>query len=174
MSGPLDGMPAGSTLTAKDAPAGERHNKTPIFVSGGSDTRGFLTWLRTKCPSILSAHLKAEKLMVVPRTADGFRAMVSALRSLDGSKGVSLDTFFLPEYRQVRFLIKNLGTQMAESVVREELEALGISVQGVMQLRSGRRDLDASKDRPLTLHFVVSVARGTGFRRFAPFLNSAG
>jgi hypothetical protein len=38
-------------------------------------------------------------------------------------------------------------------------------VQGVMQLRSGRRDLDASKDRPLTPHFIVSVARGPGVRK---------
>jgi hypothetical protein len=29
-----------------------------------------------------------------------------------------------------------------------------------MQLRSGRRDLDTSKDRPLTPYFIVSVARG--------------
>ena len=49
---------------------------------------------------------------------------------------------------------------MPESVVREELEALGIHVQGVLQLRSGRRDQDASKDRPLTPHFIISVARG--------------
>jgi hypothetical protein len=48
MSGPLDGMPAGTTLTAKVAPAGERPNKTFIFVAGVSDTRGFLTWLRTQ------------------------------------------------------------------------------------------------------------------------------
>jgi hypothetical protein len=174
ISGPLDGMPAGTTLTDKVAPAGERPNKTPIFVSGVSDSRGFLTWLRTQCPSSLSAQLKAEKLTIVPGTADGFRAMVSVLRSLDGSKGVSFHIFSLHKDRQVRLLIKNLGRQMPESVVREELEALGIRVQGVMQLRSGRRDLDASKDRPLTPHFIVSVARGPGFRRCAPCLNSAG
>jgi hypothetical protein len=29
-----------------------------------------------------------------------------------------------------------------------------------MQLRSGRRDQDPAKDRPLTPHFIVSVARG--------------
>ena len=49
---------------------------------------------------------------------------------------------------------------MPESIVREELEALGIRVQAVLQLRSGRRDQDAAKDRPPTPHFVVSVARG--------------
>ena len=38
--------------------------------------------------------------MVVPETADDFRAAVSALRSLDVSKGVSFHTFSLPEDRQ--------------------------------------------------------------------------
>jgi len=35
---------------------------------------------------------------------------------------------------------------MPESVVWEELETLGIHVQGVTQLRSGRRDQDPNKD----------------------------
>jgi len=33
------------------------------------------------------AQLKSENFMVVPSTADGFRAAVSALRSLDGKDG---------------------------------------------------------------------------------------
>ena len=49
---------------------------------------------------------------------------------------------------------------MPESIVREKLEVLGIRVQEAMQLRSGRRDQDVSKDRPPAPHFVVSVARG--------------
>jgi hypothetical protein len=49
---------------------------------------------------------------------------------------------------------------MPESVIREELEALDIHVQGVMQLRSGLRDQDPSNDRPLTPPFIVSMARG--------------
>jgi hypothetical protein len=102
-------MPVGTTLTDKAAPAGERPNKTPIFVSGVSHTRGFLTWLRTQCPRSLSAHQKAEKLMIVPGTADGFRATVTAIRSLNGSKGMSFHTLALPEDRQVYLLIKNLG-----------------------------------------------------------------
>jgi hypothetical protein len=122
-------MPAGTTLTAKDAPAGERPNKTPIFVSGVSDTRGFLTWLRTQCPSCLSAQLKVEKLIIVPGTADGFRFTVSALGFFDGSKGVSFHTFSLREDRQIHLLIKKLGRQMPEIVVREELEALGLCVR---------------------------------------------
>jgi hypothetical protein len=68
--------------------------------------------------------------MVVPSTADGFRATVSALRSL-GGKGVSFQTFSLPEKRCVRLLVKNLGKGIPESVVREKLEALNIRVQGV-------------------------------------------
>jgi hypothetical protein len=119
-----------------------------------------LTWLRESCPSGVSAQMKGERLMLVPKTADGFRATVSALRSLDGSNGVSFHTFSLPEVRCISLLLKNLGKHMPESVVREELEILGIHVQGVLQLRSGRRDQDVTRDRPLTPHFIVSVARG--------------
>jgi hypothetical protein len=122
-------MPAGTTLTAKVALAGERPNKTPIFVSGGSDTRGFLTRLRTQCPSSLPAQLKAEKLMIVPGTGGGIRATVSALRSVDGSKGVCFNNFSLPEGRQVRLLIKNIRRQRPEIIVRVELEALDVYVQ---------------------------------------------
>jgi hypothetical protein len=60
----------------------------------------------------------------------------------------------------VRLLLKNLGRGLPESVVREELEALDIHVQGDLQLRSGRHDQDPTKDRPLTTHFIVSVSRG--------------
>jgi hypothetical protein len=40
-------------------------------------------------------QIKGEKLMVVPSTADGFRAAVIAQRSLDGEDGVSFHTFTL-------------------------------------------------------------------------------
>ena len=104
--------------------------------------------------------MKGDSLMIVPGITDGFGATVSALRSLDGSKDESFHTFSLPEDRCVLLLIKNLGRQMTESIVQEELEAMGIRVQGVMQLCSGRRDKDATHDRPPTPHFMVSVARG--------------
>jgi hypothetical protein len=108
MSGPLSGTPIGTTenthMTNTCVPAGQRPNKTHIFISGVADTRTFLTWLRASCPSDLTAQLKAEKLMVVPSTADGFRATVSDLRSLDGGEGVSFHTFSLPENRCVRLL----------------------------------------------------------------------
>jgi hypothetical protein len=60
----------------------------------------------------------------------------------------------------VRLLVKNLGKQMPESAVWEELGSLNIRVQGVMQLRFSRRDQDPTKDRPPPPHFIVSLARG--------------
>jgi hypothetical protein len=90
MSGPLGDMPNGTTnraqVTNTCLPAGERPNKTTIFILGVRDTRAFLAWLRAACPGGLTAQLKADKLMVVPSTTDGFRATVSALRSLDGGR----------------------------------------------------------------------------------------
>ena len=103
--GPKTG-PDGTTNLAHVAnaclPAGQRPNKTPIFISGASDTRSFLAWLRTSCPGGLMAQLKGDKLMVVPSTADGFRATVSALLSLDGKEGVSFLTLNLREDGCVR------------------------------------------------------------------------
>jgi len=49
---------------------------------------------------------------------------------------------------------------MPESVVREGLQSLNIRVQGVTQMRSGRRDQDPAKDRLPIPHFIVSVAQG--------------
>jgi hypothetical protein len=72
--------------------------------------------------------------MVVPSTADGFRAVVSALRAVNGEEGVSSQTFTLPEDRCVRLLVKNLGRGMPDSVVREKRESLKIRVLGVIQL----------------------------------------
>jgi len=114
MPGPLCGMPDGTTSNAQVAtnsfaPAGKRQNKTPIFVSEVKDMRGFLTWIRASFQSGLSTQNKWDRLMLFPRTDDGFRATVSTLRSLDGSKGESFHTFSLPEERCERLLNKNLG-----------------------------------------------------------------
>jgi hypothetical protein len=70
------------------------------------------------------------------------------------------DRLSFPEDRCTRLLIKNLGRRIPEDDVREELEALGICVLGVIQLRSGRRDQNPEKDLPATPHFIVTVARG--------------
>jgi hypothetical protein len=51
-----------------------------------------------------TAQLTAEKLMVVPSTADGFRATICALRSLDDMEGMTFHTFSIPEDRCVRLL----------------------------------------------------------------------
>jgi hypothetical protein len=178
MSGPLCGKLDGITLSAlvatnSAALTGKRPNKAPIDVSGVTDTRGFLSWVRPSCQSGLSAQIKGEKLMLVLRKADGFKATVSALRSFDGSKGLSFHTFSLPEDRCVRLLVKKLDRQMPEDVVREGLENLRICVQEVLQLRSGRRDQEASKARPLNPYFIVSVQRGPKWRNYVLWPNSA-
>jgi hypothetical protein len=102
--------------------------------------------------------MKGERLMVVPGTADDFRAAITALRSLDVSKVVSFRTFSLPEDRCMRLLIKNFGIGMPDTFVREELEALDICLQEVQQLCYGRRDKDP--DRPATPYFNETMARG--------------
>jgi hypothetical protein len=99
--------------------------------------------------------MKGEYFILVPETAHGFWATIGALRSL----GEGDDMRFLsPEGPMLRLLLKNLGKRMRDHEIREELEATSIQVQAVMQLRSRRRDQDAEKDRPLTPHFIVSVA----------------
>jgi hypothetical protein len=130
MSGPLSGMNVGATIP-NPQPAnpsavnpGARRNRTPIYITGVSDTRGVLAWLRSRCPNGISAKKKCKRLTVMPGTADHFWAAITAIRSLDVSKSVSLHTFSLPEDRRVRLLIKKLGRGMPETVVREELETL--------------------------------------------------
>ena len=170
-------MPVGTTNNAQVAntslPAGERINKTPIFISGVNDTRAFLARLRGPCPIQLTAQLKAETLVVVPATADGFRAAVSTLLSLDRKNGASFHTYSLPEDRCVPLLIKNLGRRMPESVVLEELGSLDIHVQGVMQLRNGRRDQDPFKDRPPTPTSMFLWRGARRCRRCEPLQSSA-
>jgi hypothetical protein len=70
--------------------------------------------------------MKGERLMVVPGTADDFSAAITAIRSPDVSKSVSFQTYSLPKDRRVRLLIKKLGREMPETVVREECEVLGM------------------------------------------------
>ena len=59
----------------------------------------------------------------------------------------------------MRLLVKNLGKTLSESVVQEELAALSINVQGLMELRSGRRYQDGAKDGPL-IPITLSRCRG--------------
>ena len=100
MSGPLSDKPDGTTNHVEVAntclQTGERPNKTTIFISGFGVGRTFLAWLQASCLAALTAHLKCEKLMAVPSTADGFRVAVSALLSLGGKEGVRFHTFIAP------------------------------------------------------------------------------
>jgi hypothetical protein len=62
------------------APAGERRKKTLVFVSGVRNPRKFLECIRAKSASKLLAQMKGEILLLMPETADGFRATIGALR----------------------------------------------------------------------------------------------
>jgi hypothetical protein len=158
MSRPLCGMLDGSTQNVqvafnRAALLSERPNKTPIYVSGVTDTRNFLPWLTTLCPSSLSYQITGKKLMIVPRTVDGFRSTVSACDPLMEQES-KFNVFSLYKDCCMRLLIKNLCRQFPDDVVRGELDALGIRVQGILQLRYG------PLTRKLILHFIV-VSAGT-------------
>jgi hypothetical protein len=168
VSGPLSVAPIGTTsTTAQDDKVvllGERRNKTPLYVSGVQNTCKFLDWIRAKSESKLMAQMKGELLMLEPETADGFRATIGALRSLDVSEG-EFSHLVAPGGSMRAPVVEKLGKRMPEAEIWEELEALHINVQAVMQLRSKRRDQDPEKDRPLTPHFIVSVAQGLMWRK---------
>jgi hypothetical protein len=86
LSDKLDGTTQHAQVANTCLPAEQGLNMTPIFITDVSEARAFLAWLRATCPGGLTAQLKVEKLMVVPSTADGFRAVVRALRSLHGGR----------------------------------------------------------------------------------------
>jgi hypothetical protein len=129
----MSGTPSGTTKESakvdKAVPLGERCNKTPVYVPEVIDMRKFLDWVSEKSGK-LAAQKKSEYLILVPETAVGFWATISALRSLGESEVVSFHTFSLPEDRCVR-------KRMPEKEIREVLETLHIQVQAVMQLHSG-------------------------------------
>ena len=84
-------MAKGTTANAQFANACQQDSvltRRPFYLRF-RDTCSFLAWLRASCPGGLTAQLKCENLMVVKSTADGFRAVLSALRSIDGKDGMS-------------------------------------------------------------------------------------
>ena len=153
------GLEGTSPMEQETAP-GEGINKTTLFVKGVVNVRLFFKWLKEETGRDGSARMQGDKLVLVPKTADSFRATVKVLRSIDENKGVAFHTYSLSEDRCTRPLVKGLGKNMPEQNVREELEILGIPVQSVLQLRSQRRDPDPAKDRFPTPHFILTVARG--------------
>jgi hypothetical protein len=163
VSGLLNDAPVYTISTAQVekevSPPGKRSNKTLVYVTGVRNTRRLPEWIHAKSGSRIVAQMKGEYLMLVPETADGFRVTIGALKSLGEGEGMSFHTFSLPEDRCVRLLLKNLGKRMPDHEIMEEMEAMGIQVQAIMHSDRGGGDLDAEKDRPLTPHFIVSVAR---------------
>ena len=88
-------------------------------------------------PHLLDGPTKRQEFSVVPSRV-GSRCQLA--RSLDVKDYVRFHSFTPQEDRCVWLLVKDLGRGKPESVVLEELESLNIRVQGVTQLRSGRRD----------------------------------
>jgi hypothetical protein len=104
--------------------------------------------------------------MFVPEIADRFRATLGVLRSVDGSECVRFHRFPVPNDCCVSLLLKNAGERTPAAQILETLEALHINVKAVMHLRSKRRNHEPAKDRPLTPHVIVSVARNPDVRKY--------
>jgi uncharacterized membrane protein len=66
-------------------------------VSGLRNTRAFLVGIRAKAASKLVAKIKGQTLLLVPETADGFRTIIGALRSVNESEHLSFHTFSLSD-----------------------------------------------------------------------------
>jgi hypothetical protein len=117
----------------------------------------FLDSIPAKFLSKVVAQLKGEILMLMLETSDCFRATFGVLRSLDESEGVSFHTFSLPEDLCMCLFLKNESKLISEAEIPEELEALLINMQGLMNLRSNQRDQDSEKHHLLKPLFIVSV-----------------
>jgi hypothetical protein len=98
-----------------------------------------MDWICAKSGSKLMAQMKEEILILVLKTADGFRASIGALRSLGESEG-EFSHFFAPGgSTRAPVFEKNLCKSMPEAEIREELKVLHINLQAVMQLLSKQR-----------------------------------
>ena len=75
---------------------GDRRNKTPLFVPGIRNTRTFLKWLKKETGGDGSARIHGDKLVLVPNTADCFRATVWVLRPIEASQRVSFTPIDCP------------------------------------------------------------------------------
>jgi hypothetical protein len=133
MPGFLCGISDGTTINAKKANnivpcAGDQQCKSPIYVSAETGVRNVFTWWRAITPHRYLSAEKRKMLMIVLRTAGGFKAAISPLGLLDRGNGVSFHTFRLPEGSGVRLLIKKLSRQKPEDVSRDDLDALGFRV----------------------------------------------
>jgi len=59
-------------------------------------------------------------------------------------------------------------TEIEAIITTERCKRTGISAQGVLQLRSGRRDHEAAKARFPIPNFIVSIAKGPKWRKYVP------
>jgi hypothetical protein len=79
----------------------ERRNKTTVYVSEVRNMLTFLHWIRAESSSKRVADVKNKNLILVLETADGFRAAIGTLRSLDVDEGVSFHTRSQPFLKTV-------------------------------------------------------------------------
>jgi len=138
ISGPLYRMPYGTTSSAQGAingfaPAYERQ-KSPVYVSGATDMRGFLSSIRARVD--FQPRLRGRSRCLShepPRVSEPQSARCDPLMG-------ARVWIFTPLSRMMVVCVCWSRTQadMIEDVIREKLENLGICVQGVLQLRSGR------------------------------------
>ena len=69
------------------------------------NVRLFLKSLKDETGGDGSARMQGDKLVLVPNTADCFRATERVLRSMESSKGVAFHTYSMPKDRCTRFLV---------------------------------------------------------------------
>jgi len=115
------------------------------------------------------AQIKCE--VIVPSTADDFRAAVSALLSLEGKNGVSFHNFTLPEDCCVRLLVKHFGMFMSER--RQKRPKIPeLLCPGSYAAAIGPSRQVPAKDRPLTHTPLYHCREGLMFRQFDSSPNS--
>jgi hypothetical protein len=137
-------------------PPGERRNKTPVYVSGVKEMRKFLDWVRAKSGK-LAVQMGGEYLMLVPETAGGFRATISALRSL-GEVTREFSHLFTPRVPMRAPIVEKSGQDHARNLHQ-------VGAGGTAHSSSGRCATPIAatgpgrRERP-SPHYNVSVARG--------------
>ena len=164
ISGHMSGINYGATSKAKVvtnavAPVGERQNKTLIYISKVTDTRVFLTWIGPRVTGGSQPRLRAREWCLSYELLMNLEPRSAHCNPLMGTRG-GVFTSSLSRRIVVYVCWSRIVAEKCPRTSSGRSWRLDISIQGVLQLCSGRRDQEASKSRPLTPHFIVSVARG--------------
>ena len=76
-------------MSRKETKPGELAQNTPLYVTGVSNVRSFLKWLKDKTVGDGRARKQGDKLILVSGIADLFRATMKMLRSKNPKTGVA-------------------------------------------------------------------------------------